>query len=292
MVSVLRWALWLVGRLPLPIRIATGRVLGSLFSCIPTKERKIAALQLARFLGRGDAFTVAGVFSHTGQTVLESFNLLPYLKREELITCEDWPLVEKLLSSKKGIVCLTGHVSNWDLLAAYIVKGGVPLTVVGREARNSALHEVLIELRERYGVTTIWRSDSMGIKQLLSALKRGEVIAALIDQDTRVASAHVPFMGESAKTPSSLAALALRQGSSVVSAFMMRTSYNTYEVEVREITSRDSVEAILTEYSRHLEEVIRRYPTQWVWFHKRWRTTPDGVTSSSREYIERLACRQ
>lgn len=286
---LLRGSIRLLGALPLSLRIVIGRSLGGFFSLIPTKERKIASLQLARHLGSGDPRTVAKIFASTGQTVMESFNLAPYLNSPASIVSDDLSIIRRLLDTKRGIVCLTGHVSNWDLLAAFVVQQGVPLTVVGREARKASLHNVLVELRERYGVKTIWRSDAMGVKQLLSCLKRGEVIGALIDQDTRVSSIHVPFLGEAAKTPSSLASLALRQGSAVVSAFMVRTGFRTYRVEIREITERESVESILKAYSHHLEEIIRAYPTQWVWFHKRWRTTPDGVTASSREYLKRLS---
>ena len=75
---------------------------------------------------------------------------------------------------------------------------------------------------------------------------------------------------------------------SYVSAFLFRTGWFRYTMFVEEIPSSSSEYEILHSYNQRLEALIRRYPDQWVWFHKRWRSLPDGTTLSSREYEDTL----
>jgi KDO2-lipid IV(A) lauroyltransferase len=185
---------------------------------------------------------------------------------------------------ERPIVCLTGHTGNWDLLAAYVISRGIPLTTIGREARSPTAQKVLETVREGYGIETIWRSDRTGLKRLLQCLKERRVVAALIDQDTRVDSIMVPFFGTPAKTPVSLISLGRKMNARFVTAFLFRTGWFRYSVWVEEIPDLNSEYDILCEYHQRLETLIRRFPSQWVWFHKRWRSLPDGTALSSREY--------
>jgi KDO2-lipid IV(A) lauroyltransferase len=173
-------------------------------------------------------------------------------------------------------------------LAAYVISKGIPLTTIGREARNPTAQALLRAIREGYGIETIWRSDRSGLKRLLSCLKERRVVAALIDQDTRVESISVPFFGRSAKTPVSLITMGRKMNARFVTAFLFREGLTKYHVYVEELCEDSSDLEVLTSYNRRLEQYIRRYPSQWVWFHKRWRTKPDGVTLSSRQYRQEL----
>jgi KDO2-lipid IV(A) lauroyltransferase len=217
---------------------------------------------------------------------MESLNLSPLLKPPyNSISFPRWDELEAQLKGDRPTIVLTGHTGNWDLLAAYTIARGVEIATVGREARNPVLQHLLRSIRDGYGINTIWRSDKSGIKKLLSLLKEGKVVAALIDQDTRVESVSIPFFGESAKTPSSLIALGKRHNARVMTAFLFRTSPATYEVFAEPLDDSLSTEEVLQTYNQRLETLIRRFPEQWVWFHKRWRTSANGVTKSSREYI-------
>jgi KDO2-lipid IV(A) lauroyltransferase len=193
--------------------------------------------------------------------------------------------MEAQFKSGRPTIVLTGHTGNWDLLAAYTIARGIEVATVGREARSPVLQHLLRSIRDGYGINTIWRSDKSGVKKLLALMKAGKVVAALIDQDTRVESLPVPFFDESAKTPSSLIALGKRHNASFMTMFLFRTSPSTYEVFAEPLNDSLSTEEVLQTYNQRLETLIRRFPEQWVWFHKRWRTSADGVTKSSREYI-------
>lgn len=279
-----------IGRIPFSLRSALGWSLGYLVGLFPLRERSIAKLQLQVFLPEANADRLTPrVFANAGRTLFESLRLSPILRvRASRITCEAWPTITSWLSSDRPIVALTAHTGNWDLLAGYMIAQGIPLTTIGKEARNPTAQKVLSSIRDGYGIETIWRSDRSGVKRLLQCLKERRTIAALIDQDTRVESAMIPFFGTPAKTPSSLVALGRKANARFVSAFMFRTGFMRYTVFVEELPSSLDDAALLAEYHRHLEQLVRRYPDQWVWFHKRWRTQLDGRTLSTREYLAEL----
>jgi KDO2-lipid IV(A) lauroyltransferase len=275
-----------LARLPFSIRSALGWILGYLVGLLPIRERTFARLQLQVFLPDLSAKRITPlVFANAGQTLLESLNVSPILSnRASRITCDSWDQVQAWTNEPRPIVCLTGHTGNWDLLAAWVISKGIPLTTIGREARKPSAQAVLKAIRDGYGIETIWRSDRSGLKRLVSCLKERRVLAALIDQDTRVESVSIPFFGQMAKTPVSLITLGRKMNARFVTAFIFRTGWLRFSVFVDEVPDLKSSEEILALYSQRLENLIRRYPAQWVWFHKRWRSPNSQVTLSSKEY--------
>lgn len=292
---ILLLGLGALGALPFGVRGALGQMVGTLLGALPLRDQRVAALQLKATGAahtRGVNAVVRGVFGNLGRNFLESLAIPPTLYESGLFREANPELITRFKETGRPIVCLTAHFGNWDLLAALMVQRGFDLTVIGREARSPALQQVLAALRARYGVKTIWRSEGpKGIRSILSALKSGGTVGALIDQDTRVAGTSVPFLGMPAHTPHSLLELAARTNAHVVGALLRRE--RTAQgwggvVEVREFDAGKPAEEVLAEYHRFLEEQIRLAPEQWVWVHKRWRTRPDGYRESSREYVARL----
>jgi len=280
----------LMGAIPFGIRSALGWYIGYLVGLLPLRERTFTWLQLRVFLPGVSASRVTPrVFANAGRTLLESLNVRPILQvKQSRITCESWDKVQDWFNDSRPVVALTGHTGNWDLLAAWVIAQGVPLTTIGREARKASAQTILRAIREAYGVETIWRSDRSGLKRLISCLKERRVLAALIDQDTRVESISVPFFGAPAKTPVSLITLGRKMNARFVTAFIFRTGWMRFSVFVEEIPEMESDKAVLEVYSQRLEALIRRFPDQWVWFHKRWRSPSEHETLSSKAYERRL----
>lgn len=282
----------LLGRLPLALRSLLGRVLGRLFSLIPTRDRLVAKLQMTCFLNLAPhqvARLLPKVYASVGQTLAEAINLEPFLKDPQRYGLNfDVSAGQEVLARGHGLVVLTAHTGNWDLLAAYMVQRGFELCAVGREARNPLLQDILQRFRNQYGIQTVWRSQASGIKEILQRLNSGQIVAALIDQDTRVKNEKSLFFGHPAMTPSALVRIAKDCGAPVASVFIVRVGFNSYEIHAEEIPAKLSIPETLDEYHRRLEALIRRYPWQWVWFHKRWRTRGDDSRLSGPEYIQYL----
>ena len=295
----------MLGVLPLSIRGALGHSLGKSAGWIPFRERKIVTEQLTLFAPKlSHKTTAAAVFGHIGRVTLESINLTPVLKNPDgHVACKNWDEIHSLVKGDRPVVVLTAHFGNWDLLAAYAIAKGIPITTVGREARNVGLQEALRWMREQYGVETLWRSDKTALKRLISCMREKRVIAALIDQDTRVESIFTPFFGIPTRTTSSLVELGKKFDARFVYAFLKRTSNGPsgqenellsrpFELLAGELPDAGTTEEILTAYHTHLERCISAHPEQWVWFHKRWRSQPNGTTLSSKEYLSWLKSTQ
>jgi KDO2-lipid IV(A) lauroyltransferase len=279
-----------VGMLPIWARSAFGGAIGNLVGRLPLREASIAELQLKAFLPEASpSEIVPKIFENVGRSMMESLNLQPLLKPPFThISCPQWDTIMQWTKDDRPIIALTAHTGNWDLLAAYTIARGIPLATVGKEARNPNVQVALRSMREAYGIDTIWRSDRSGIKRIVGCFKERRVMAALIDQDTRVDSVFVPFLGAPAKTPSALVDLGKRFNARFVSAFIVRTRGTHFEIHANELDGSKSTEEILEEYHRNLERRIRERPDQWVWIHKRWRSDPSGTTLGTKEYLKRL----
>jgi KDO2-lipid IV(A) lauroyltransferase len=189
--------------------------------------------------------------------------------------------LDRALARGKGVVALTGHVGNWELLGAYCALMGYPLTVLATGMKDSRLNGLLLDVRRSTGLKVVERSK--GLPAAMRCLKRGEMLGVLIDQDTSVESVVVDFLGQPAKTPVGPIKLASRIGAPVVPMAMLMSDEGDYRVEVKEpITVGDngsSLEQDVEKCSKAIEEFIHRKPSQWVWMHKRWKSVLSDMYS-------------
>ena len=222
-------------------------------------------------------------------TFLESASIGELIKNSDSIRVNGEDALNSYLNTSSGRLILTAHFSNWELLGAYFAKiHPMPINVVGRAARNKSLNVVLNKIRSDYGVRVVDKNDKAGALKIFKALKKGESVGVLIDQDTSVTSKFIPFLGIPAKTPSALIDAALRSNSGIFVSFLVRLAPLQYEIYMSDISHLKDEQAILNAYSELLQNVIRKYPEQWVWIHKRWRSRPDGSQLRTKEYISYL----
>jgi lauroyl/myristoyl acyltransferase len=190
----------------------------------------------------------------------------------------NYQLVKKLVKEPTPELIISGHIGNFESLAAFYAKCGKPLSTIGREANYPVFHALIEEIRRTYGVENISRGTSTSIGSLRRALKGGRTIAALIDQDTNLDSVFVPFFGIEAATPIAPIALAVRHRLPVISAFIVRTGRLQHTIVAEEVPydpeNPDAVRQIAAAFSRLLELLAAAYPEQWPWWHRRWRRRP------------------
>lgn len=289
-VALLRFACYVVGCLPLSIRSRLGWGLGYLFSFIPTKDRKIAKLQMDFFLkDQGGSSILPKVYASLGQTCLEAINLRPLLLTSSTtIEIEGLDQLSASLAQNKGLLALSAHTGNWELLAAYFSNLGYSISTVARQARIGTFQSLISSIRQSYGLTTLWRTNISATKDIIRTFKSKGIIAALIDQDTNVESISLPFLGVPASCPIGLVEFAARLRVPIVITLIFRISHGKYKIYIENIPAQADAQQIITCYNRKLESLLKQYPEQWVWFHKRWRTLDDGTRLNSREYVKYL----
>jgi len=177
-----------------------------------------------------------------------------------------------------GVVAVTGHIGNWELLFRRIVHSGRSAYAVGVEMSHHAL-TAMIEKARGPG-RTIWRGAPGSSKKLLRAFREDAYLAMLIDQDTKVQGVFVPFFGRLAHTPRAAADLAIRTGAGVLTIFIHRKPEGGHRISVQEIEwsptedGEEDARRLTAAMTASIEAEIRRHPDEWVWMHERWKTRP------------------
>lgn len=284
--QLVRSAIWAVQRLPLRVAQRIGRAFGSLAFRVAGGERRKMLASLAKaFPERTEVERGAlahACLRHFGTMAFEMIcveQLAPQL--EEWV---EWPeadqaALQAALAEGKGVVFVTGHLGNWELLGWRIAKG-IPFYAVGKAPPDERLAERVAKLRADGNIQSIWRGDPTAARKLLGALKQNAVLCLLIDQDTRVQNLFVPFFGQLAATPRSAADLALRSSAPAMVGYILkqpsgRYRLRTYRVPLPSSGDREADALALTAaFTRELEQAIRQAPEQWVWMHQRWKTRP------------------
>ncbi len=192
---------------------------------------------------------------------------------------EQKDIFNKLLERKKGLLLLSGHIGNWEMIAAGIAKY-YPLNVIAKKIYIDELNNMLVKYRSMKNVKVILRSEPSSARKMLKALRNNEILGMLIDQDTSVQSVFVDFFGKPASTPLGLASIALKVGSPVVLSVDKRLPNGKHQFVISdEIVPPEStgdfdtdVKNFTAKLTKCLEDFIRENPEQWVWFHERWKT--------------------
>lgn len=211
---------------------------------------------------------------------------LPILIEQDLnnlVTAEGFHHIKNAHAKGKGTILLSGHFGNWELLAAWLVQNGLPLKVIGRSADDPRLDEMIVDLRNKAGYTNIPRGNSS--RQIIRSLKLGYALGLLIDQDTEVQGVFVNFFGRPAHTATGPVILSPRFGAPIVPIFIRLRKDLTYHVYCGEELSLDNTgdekrDLIVNtqKCSDVYEGIIRRFPDQWMWMHKRWKKQPTSVS--------------
>ncbi|RME31254.1 MAG: hypothetical protein D6800_00945 [Candidatus Zixiibacteriota bacterium] len=218
-------------------------------------------------------------FINSGKNYADVLRLPHHFKREirPLITVEGREHLDDAVEQGKGVIAVTGHIGNWELLAAFLAGEGYPLAVVARELYEPRLNRLLLEYRQALGITTFPTTSPPS--ELMAWLRQGNILGVLIDTDsTRVRSLPVPFFGRMANTPVGQSIIALRTGAPLVPLVCLREPDDSYHVRFFPSVippprpTRQAVYDLTLKCTKQLEEVIRDYPAQWIWLHSRWRT--------------------
>lgn len=281
-----RSLLALVARLPLELASHLGALAGALAFRLARKERQKALASLEKAFPSATPLERQSLarraFVHWGSTAGELACVRQLdARREELVEWpkEDRARMDAALARGKGVVFVTGHVGNWEVLARHVALSGYPCAVIGREASDPHTTRLIERFRSDGRLRVIWRGHRGAAKDMLRTLRSNGVLGLLIDQDTRVQSVWVPFFGHAAKTPRAAADLALRTQAAPMLGFAIRVGPGRFRLSMREVpmpsgTGEEAVVALTAELTTGIEEQIREHPEQWVWMHERWKSPP------------------
>lgn len=269
----------LLALLPLSVALAIGRGCGWLYYVLVPSRRRQADRHLAMAFPDWTAArrraVIRGMFMHAGASFAELAQWHT-LRGTDYVTVGGSEVLDAALAQGRGVIAITGHVGNWELLAAEMARRGYPLTVVARRVNDERFQALVGELRRENGLVVLDRDSPTFVQDVRRELEQNRIVALLIDQDTRGAGVWVPFFGRPARTPPGAAVLALRKQAAVIATFIERRPEGGHRITLRAIPpveggSRDRVVALTARMTEAIEQQIRHNPVEWVWWHERWR---------------------
>ncbi|RCW83298.1 KDO2-lipid IV(A) lauroyltransferase [Halanaerobium sp. DL-01] len=220
---------------------------------------------------------LAKVYSNLGMTLSE-FLLQENIEEEEIdniIEYENIEYLDKCLNKGKGVIIYTGHFGNWELMGAALTLKGYKVNAIVRTQNNSVMDEKINLIRKNIGISII---PKVSVRKAYKALKQGEIVVILGDQDAREKGWKMEFFDKPASTYTGAVQLAERTGAAVVPAFLIRKGWLKHRflfyspIFVDRKADKAVQRKILQDLLDTTEEIIRRYPDQWMWLHKRWKT--------------------
>lgn len=277
--------------LPLRPALALGRAGGGAAYRLLGSQRRLALEHLAiAFPEKSEAEReriAADSFRSLGELAMEVAQIRKLDRRIERYVDLTPEAAEALDGARRGtgVVAVTGHVGNWELLFRRIVRSGRPAYAVGAELSHGGLTAIVDRLRGP-GLT-IWRGAEGASRKLLRAFREDAFLAMLIDQDTKVQGVFVPFFGRLAHTPRAAADLARRTGAGVVTVFIHRKAGGGHRITARKIEWTPTADAdadavtLTAAMTAAIEAEIREVPHEWVWMHRRWKTSAEQASSQN-----------
>jgi KDO2-lipid IV(A) lauroyltransferase len=276
--------------LPYRTALRVGDALGLLIYALWRSRRKVALENLnsavgrnAILLGTDPRSVIRQNFRNLGRFLIEVVKIYygfgdSIFRNVELHGTENF---RRAHEKGKGVIFITGHCGNWELMAVYLSMNLTSTKVVARKQDNAFINRFIERTREKYGNLVIYKEGAL--KKLLSSLKKGEAVGILMDQSViRTEGIVVPFLGKDAYAMKTPAILARKTGTPVVPLFIRRTGNGHHLIEIGEEipldASADSEAALRQDtinFLRPIEEFIKQYPADWLWIHRRWKRIKD-----------------
>ena len=274
-----------IGTLPPPAALAVGRGLGrGAYALLGTPRRlawKHVGMAFPELDEAARARLVRATFEHAGQSFAELGSWRQLARLDGYVRIDNLAALDAALAEGRGTIAVTGHVGNWELLAATIAERGYALSVVARRVNDVRFDALITRFRGDRGMEILNRDAPDFLAQVRAALARNRIVAILMDQDSRGGGVFVPFFGRPAHTPPGAAVLALRTRAPVVTVFIRRRPEAghviTFErVPIHHGAGRGQLTALTARFTAAIEGAIRTSPAEWVWWHERWRRQPQS----------------
>ena len=277
--------------LPLGFSIKVGELLGLLLFYVWGSRRKIAIENLRNSLlsrtivvSKPVEKIIRDSFKNFGRSLIEIIKIY-YGFGKKIIDSVEFEGIENFNQSRskgKGIILLTGHCGNWELLAIMASVRISPISIVARPINNPYINKVLESARKKYGNAVIYKQGAL--KSIITTLRDNGCVGILMDQAVLPEEGYViDFLGRGAWTTKMLALIARKTGAAVVPAFIYRTESGHRIKIYPEVALSDSdeketsVREDIKKFSGFIEDYIREHPSEWLWIHRRWKRVKENI---------------
>jgi len=283
----IRLIIFIFNLVPRSVAVALGGRLGNFAYWLFARERRKAISNLGMAFGENlspeEKDSIArSLFINIGKNAVDVVRFKKHFSREikPLVEVEGLEHFDAVYKRGRGVIAVTGHIGNFELIPVYMGSLGYKVSVIGRQLYDKRLDRLLVKNREGGGVVNIDTKQS--IRKILQLLKEGYALGVLIDTDSmRVRSVFIPAFGRESWTPVGQSILGLRSGAGFVPMACVRAG-NRYRIIIKpEVALKPSgdfekdVYNITKRCTEVWEEIVDEYKDQWIWMHNRWNTRPN-----------------
>ena len=289
-------AVWVIlkglGVLPRSLARSLAAGVVHLFYAVLPELRKTAEVNLRiafpEWSGAQRKAVVRGMLRNLGWMAAELARFPKYSKEniEQIVMLDGHENFLEGQRRGKGVLYLTGHIGAWELSSFAHALYGFPLHYMARRIDNQRIDALVNGYRCLSGNRPIFKNESARV--MLKILKEAGTVGILADQNTMPEEAmFVDFFGKKAGTTTGIARVALHTGAAVVPGYAIWDDRSQkyrlrFEPPVELIRTGDAERDVLENTQRFttvIEEIVRKYPEQWIWVHGRWNTRPRGEPS-------------
>jgi Kdo2-lipid IVA lauroyltransferase/acyltransferase len=275
--------LWCV---PLRSALWMGRRMGSIVYHANLKRRMIAYANLKAAFPEKSQKELKAInkahFENLGMNIIELLKLpvmaKSYLERHVKLENKDG--IKPGLEKGKGVIVLTAHFGNWEIASLAASLNGYAMSVFAREQKYERLNNLLNQFRQSTGCKVITKGFS--VKDIIKTLYNNGIVAMLSDQDAGANGVFVNFFNRPASSAIGPIAFSLKTGAEIIPSFIRRVGTDKHIARVGEPlklvdtgNKEKDMKENLQKIARILEDSIRKFPEQWLWAHKRWKSTPE-----------------
>src|SRR5215467_1565059 len=279
----------ILGLMPRSLSRAFAIGIGRMVYLLHVRLRQVGMRNLAMALPEKSeaerAQILRGVFTSLGRQLADLCQFPRFTPEniDQVVVYDGLENYERAYARGKGVLFLTAHFGGWELSAFAHSLHGHWLHVVMRPMDNPYLDRMIDRYRTMYGNKTVAKDDF--VRGLLAAMKAGETVGILMDTNmTPPQGVFVKFFGIPACTAAGLARIALRTDAAVVPGFTIwdealgkyRLRFDPGLELIRTGDLEADIVANTQKFTKVIEDYVRRYPEQWLWVHRRWKTRPEG----------------
>lgn len=284
---IFRILVFICQKLPVSVNCFLGGFLGSIFyyffSYYTNTALESVKTAFPKALLRERKKIVKGASSFMGRLICEFLWLLARPKRiKEIVEIKGKEFLDLALSKGKGVILFSAHLGSFPLLSLRLVREGYLVNIVARPMRDVRINDYVDKLRVDSGVKTIFSYPrKQCIKEMIAAVRRNEIVIIQMDQNFGTGGIWVKFFGKLAATPIGSVVLALRTNAALVPGYIFANEKGQHTIEIfpqEEFpvskSKEETIFLMTIRCTQIIESWIRKYPMQWGWIHRRWKSTP------------------
>ncbi len=222
-------------------------------------------------------------FMHIAKSAVELIFLMdkPELVRQR-VSIERKEILDEALSRGRGVILVSAHFGNFPLLLGRLSLEGYITGGIMKPMRDARMEKIFLAKRERFKVKTIYSQPRKEcVETTIRCLRNNEVVFIPLDQNFGTGGVFVEFFGRKAATATGPVVLAQRTGAALLPCFIIRQPDDTHRIVFEpvirieeKVASQETVINNVQHLTSVIESYIRKYPAEWGWMHRRWKSRP------------------